>query len=133
MAKSDSNRPSLCSESKKINEVLDDLQEKHIHLAFVVDEYGGINGIVTLEDIMEEIVGEITDEFDDHQELNYTRLDSHTYLFDAKTLINDMCRVLGLDVYSFDELRGNADSIAGLILEKLEKCRRKIKNVKSVD
>ncbi|MBK7466204.1 MAG: gliding motility-associated protein GldE [Saprospiraceae bacterium] len=105
-------------ESKKINEVLDDLQEKHIHLAFVVDEYGGINGIVTLEDIMEEIVGEITDEFDDHQELNYTRLDSHTYLFDAKTLINDMCRVLGLDVYSFDELRGNADSIAGLILEK---------------
>lgn len=105
-------------ESKKINEVLDDLQEKHIHLAFVVDEYGGINGIVTLEDIMEEIVGEITDEFDDLQELNYTKLDPHNYLFDAKTLINDMCRVLGVDVYSFDELRGNADSIAGLILEK---------------
>lgn len=105
-------------ESKKINEVLDDLQEKRIHLAFVVDEYGGTNGIVTLEDIMEEIVGEITDEFDDQNELNYTKLDAHTYLFDGKTLINDMCRILGIDVYQLDEHRGQADSIAGLVLEK---------------
>jgi len=67
---------------------------------------------------MEEIVGEIQDEFDDQHELNFTRLDSHNFLFDGKTLINDMCRVLGIDVYVFDAVRGSADSIAGLVLEQ---------------
>ena len=66
-------------------------------------------------DIMEEIVGEIQDEFDDQHELNFTRLDSHNFLFDGKTLINYMCRVLGIDVYVFDAVRGSADSIAGLV------------------
>lgn len=67
---------------------------------------------------MEEIVGEIQDEFDDQHELNFTRLDSHNFLFDGKTLINDMCRVLGIDAYVFDAVRGSADSIAGLVLEQ---------------
>lgn len=105
-------------ESRKINDLLNDLQEKHVHMAFVVDEYGGISGLVTLEDIMEEIVGEIKDEFDDQHELNFTKLDSNNYLFDGKTLINDMCRVLGIDIFLFDEVRGSADSIAGLLLQK---------------
>lgn len=106
-------------ESKRINELLDDFRDQHMHLAFVVDEYGGTSGIVTLEDIMEEIVGEIKDEFDEQHELNYVKLDPNNYLFDGKTLINDMCRVLKVDIVSFDRVRGNADSIAGLVLEKL--------------
>ena len=104
-------------ESRKINEILKDFREQHVHMAIVVDEYGGTNGIVTLEDIMEEIVGEIKDEFDEQHELNYIKLDPNTYLFDGKTLINDMCRVLGVDISNFEDARGNADSIAGLILE----------------
>lgn len=104
-------------ESRKINEILKDFREQHVHMAFVVDEYGGTNGIVTLEDIMEEIVGEIKDEFDEQHELNFIKLDSNTYLFDGKTLINDMCRVLGVNISNFEDARGNADSIAGLILE----------------
>ncbi|MDQ3140675.1 MAG: gliding motility-associated protein GldE [Bacteroidota bacterium] len=112
-------------ESRKINELLNDFQEKHVHMSFVVDEYGGISGIVTLEDIMEEIVGEINDEFDDQHELNYTRLDQNNYLFDAKTLINDMCRVLGIDIFVFDQARGNSDSIAGLLLENNGEMPRK--------
>lgn len=112
-------------ESRKINELLNDLQEKHLHMAFVVDEYGGLSGLVTLEDIMEEIVGEIKDEFDDQHELNFTKLDLHNYLFDGKTLINDMCRVLGIDIYLFEDVRGNADSIAGLLLENLGEMPKK--------
>jgi putative hemolysin len=104
-------------EQRKINELLNDFRDQHVHMAFVVDEYGGTNGVVTLEDIMEEIVGEIKDEFDEQHELNFIKIDSHNYLFDGKTLINDMCRVLGIDITRFDEARGNADSIAGLILE----------------
>ena len=74
---------------------------------------------------MEEIVGEIKDEFDDQHELNFTKLDLHNYLFDGKTLINDMCRVLGIDIYLFEDVRGNADSIAGLLLENLGEMPKK--------
>ncbi len=105
-------------ETRKIHDLLNDFQVKKLHMAIVVDEYGGTSGIVTLEDIMEEIVGEIKDEFDDQFDLNYTRLDSHNFIFDGKTLINDMCRVLGKDIYEMDDVRGAADSIAGLILEQ---------------
>lgn len=105
-------------ENRKIHDLLHDFQVKKVHMAIVVDEYGGTSGLVTLEDIMEQIVGEIQDEFDDLHDLNYTILDKNNYIFDGKTLINDMCRVLGLDIYSFDSIRGSADSIAGLILEK---------------
>jgi len=105
-------------ETRKIHDLLNDFQVKKLHMAIVVDEYGGTSGIVTLEDIMEEIVGEIKDEFDDQFDLNYTRLDSHNFIFDGKTLINDMCRVLGKDISEMDDVRGAADSIAGLILEQ---------------
>lgn len=105
-------------ETRKIHDLLNDFQVKKVHMAIVVDEYGGTSGIVTLEDIMEEIVGEIKDEFDDHYDLNFSKIDSHNYIFDGKTLINDMCRVLSVDIFEFDGIRGPADSIAGLILEQ---------------
>ena len=86
-------------------------------MAVVVDEYGGSTGIVTLEDIMEEVIGEIKDEFDDEIEVEYVKLDDYNYMFEGKTLLNDVCRVIGVDTTTFDEVRGDADSIAGLILE----------------
>ncbi|MEO6190857.1 MAG: gliding motility-associated protein GldE [Saprospiraceae bacterium] len=104
-------------EHRKIHDLLHDFQVKKVHMAIVVDEYGGTNGLVTLEDIMEQVVGEIQDEFDDLHDLNYTIIDRHNYIFEGNTLINDMCRVLGMDTNTFDNSRGSADSIAGLVLE----------------
>jgi gliding motility-associated protein GldE len=103
-------------ESKKINDLLKEFQEKKIHLAIVVDEYGGTSGIVTLEDILEEIVGEINDEFD-IEEAIYSRLDASTFVFEGKTLLKDFCRITGTDYASFAEVKGEADTLAGLILE----------------
>jgi len=105
-------------ESKKIDDLLKEFQEKRMHMAIVVDEYGGTAGIVTLEDIMEEIIGEIRDEFDDQLEVDYQRIDDYNYIFEGKTLLNDVCKVVGLDTSVFDEDRGDADSLAGLVLEK---------------
>ncbi len=116
-------------ESRKIHEVLKDFQSKQLHMGFVVDEYGGISGLVTLEDIMEEIVGEIKDEFDEQHELNFVKLDNNNFLFDGKTLINDMCRALGVDIYQFDDARGNADTVAGLFLENTGEMPRKDQEV----
>jgi putative hemolysin len=104
-------------ESKKIDDLLKEFQRERMHMAVVVDEYGGSSGIVTLEDILEEIIGEIKDEFDDDNELIYRKLDDYNYIFEGKTLLNDFCRILGLDTSYFDEIKGEADSIAGLILE----------------
>ena len=104
-------------ESKKIDDLLKEFQRKRMHMAVVVDEYGGSSGIVTLEDILEEIIGEIKDEFDDDNELIYRQLDDHNYIFEGKTLLNDFCRVLGMDTSHFDDIKGEADSIAGLLLE----------------
>lgn len=103
-------------ENKKINELLGEFQQKRMHLAIVVDEYGGNNGIVTLEDILEEIVGEIADESDDEQQL-YTKIDERTYLFEAKVQINDFCKVVQCDDALFDDVRGEAETLAGLLLE----------------
>ena len=103
-------------ESKKINDLLQEFQEKKMHLAVVVDEYGGSSGIVTLEDILEEIVGEISDEFDD-DELAYSKLDDRTFVFEGKTLLNDLSRVMGVDRKLFDMGKEEIDSLAGLILE----------------
>ncbi len=103
-------------ESKRINDLLKEFQEKKIHLAIVVDEYGGTAGLVTLEDILEEIVGEINDEFD-IEEAIYSKVDDTTYVFEGKTLLKDFCKITGTEDDIFDEIRGEADTLAGLILE----------------
>lgn len=105
-------------ENKRINDLLHEFQEKKIHLAIVVDEYGGTSGIVTLEDIIEEIVGEISDEFDkDIDEINYSKVDDNNYIFSGKTSLNDFCKILAIDDNIFEEVRGESDTLAGLILE----------------
>jgi putative hemolysin len=105
-------------ENKKIDDLLLEFQEKKIHLAIVVDEYGGTSGIVTLEDILEEIVGEIDDEFDtESDQIPFQKLDDHTFLFEGKTLLNDFCRITGVDAEVFENVRGEAETLAGLILE----------------
>lgn len=105
-------------ENKKINDLLQEFREKKIHMAIVVDEYGGTSGIITLEDILEEIVGEISDEFDvENEAFHYKRLNAATYIFDAKTLLNDFCKILEIDDDTFDADKGESDSLGGLILE----------------
>lgn len=103
-------------ESKLIEDLLHEFQQKRIHLAIVVDEFGGTSGIVTLEDIMEEIIGEIKDEFDE-EDHNYKKIDDNNFIFEGKTLINDVCRIIGEPSDTFDAVRGESDSLAGLILE----------------
>ena len=103
-------------EQKLIEDLLQEFRTRRTHFAVVVDEFGGTSGIVTLEDIMEEIIGEIQDEFDDEISGN-KKIDDHTYLFEGRTMINDMCRVLNLPASTFDEVRGDSDSLAGLVLE----------------
>ena len=104
-------------ESKKIDALLKEFQTERMHMAIVVDEYGGSSGIVTLEDIMEEVIGEIKDEFDDREEVEYQKIDEYNYQFEGKTLINDACRIINVDSSLFDEVRGESDSVAGLLLE----------------
>ena len=103
-------------EQKLIEDLLQDFRNKRIHIAVVVDEFGGTSGIITLEDIMEEIIGDIQDEFDDEQSGN-KKIDDYNYIFEGKTMINDLCRVLKIPTHTFDLLRGESDSLAGLILE----------------
>jgi len=112
-------RPAIfVPENKKINDLLQEFREKKIHLAIVVDEYGGTSGLITLEDIIEEIVGEISDEFDkDLLQFKYRQLSNNSFLFEAKTPINDLCKILNINIGYFDEVRGESDSIGGLILE----------------
>jgi gliding motility-associated protein GldE len=108
--------PFFVPETKKIDDLLEDFQKNKVHMAIVVDEYGGTSGIVTLEDILEEIVGEITDEFDEEEKF-YTKISENKYLFDGKTMLNDFYLVIGLDDTEFDAVKGEADTLAGLILE----------------
>jgi gliding motility-associated protein GldE len=108
--------PYFVPETKKINDLLKEFQTRKIHMAVVIDEYGGTSGIVTLEDILEEIVGEITDESDEDQVL-YRKIDEKTYIFEAKILLNDFCKVLDIEDDLFDEVRGESETLAGLILE----------------
>ncbi|HNB80599.1 MAG TPA: gliding motility-associated protein GldE [Chitinophagaceae bacterium] len=103
-------------ETKLIKTLLREFQLKHIHMAVVVDEFGGTSGIVTLEDILEEIIGDIRDEFDE-DELLSKKIDDRTYIFEGKTMINDFCRVIQVPTETFDEIRGESDSLAGLVLE----------------
>ena len=104
-------------ESKKIDELLKEIQSKRLHMAIVVDEYGGSAGIVTLEDIMEEVIGDIRDEFDEDQDVDYIQIGKDNYIFEGKTLLNDVCRIIGEDTSTFDSDKGEADSLAGLMLE----------------
>lgn len=106
-------------DSKMIDALLREFQSKRTHMAIVVDEYGGNAGIVTLEDVMEEVIGEIKDEFDDEFEQDFYKIDEDNYIFEGKTLINDVCKIMQMDDRQFDEYRGESDSIAGLILEVL--------------
>lgn len=108
--------PYFVPETKKINDLLEEFQSKKIHLAIVIDEYGGTSGIVTLEDILEEIVGEINDEFDDKQ-VKYSKLDDKNYIFEGKTLLNDFYKIIQSDDNIFDDIKGDSDTLAGLILE----------------
>ncbi len=109
-------QPYFVHEHKLIEELLKEFQLRHIHFAVIVDEFGGTSGIVTLEDIMEEIIGDIRDEFDD-EELGYKKLDDNNYVFDGKTNINDVCKIMQLPEDTFDKVRGYSDSLAGLVLE----------------
>ncbi|MCR5512121.1 MAG: gliding motility-associated protein GldE [Prevotella sp.] len=108
--------PYFVPETKKIDDLLREFQENKVHIAIVVDEFGGTSGIVTLEDVLEEIVGEINDEYDE-DEKNYQRINSNTYLFEGKTLLADFYKILELDDETFSEVEGDADTIAGLLLE----------------
>ncbi len=112
-------------EAKKINELLTEFQQERTHMAIVVDEFGGSGGLVTLEDVMEEVIGDIRDEFDEQTEIEYEQLDSFNYVFEGKTLLNDMCRIVGIDTDTFDQAKGEADSLAGLLLELLGRMPKK--------
>ncbi|MCD8441783.1 gliding motility-associated protein GldE [Tenacibaculum dicentrarchi] len=108
--------PFFVPENKKLDDLLAEFKEKKMHLAIVVDEYGGTSGIVTLEDVIEEIVGDINDEFDD-DDLTYSKIDEHNYIFEGKITIKDFCRVLDDDDEKFETLKGESETLAGFILE----------------
>ena len=108
--------PYFVPETKKIDDLLREFQENKVHIAIVVDEFGGTSGLVTLEDILEEIVGEINDEFDE-EEKYYSKLNYNTYVFEGKTLLSDFCKIIKVDDDEFSEVEGDADSLAGLLLE----------------
>ena len=108
--------PYFVPETKKIDDLLREFQENKVHIAIVVDEFGGTSGIVTLEDILEEIVGEINDEYDE-DEKSYARINANTFVFEGKTSLSDFYKIMKLDDDVFEEVEGDADSIAGLLLE----------------
>lgn len=108
--------PYFVHEQKSIEDLLQEFRSKRIHFAVVVDEFGGTSGIVTLEDILEEVIGEIKDEFDDEESIN-KKIDDYNYIFEGKTMINDACKAMKLPLNAFDHIRGDSDSLAGLVLE----------------
>lgn len=109
-------QPYFVHEQKLIEDLLQEFRNRRMHFAVVVDEFGGTSGIVTLEDVMEEIIGEIKDEFDDEESSN-KKIDDHNYIFEGRTMINDVCKAMKLPTDTFDTLRGDSDSLAGLVLE----------------
>jgi len=109
-------QPYFVHEQKLIEDLLQEFRDRRMHFAIVVDEFGGTSGIVTLEDVMEEIIGEIKDEFDDEESGN-KKIDDHNYIFEGKTMIHDVCKAMDLPADTFDKVRGESDSLAGLVLE----------------
>lgn len=110
--------PFFVPETKKIDELLREFQEKHVHMAIAVNEYGVTAGLVTMEDVIEEIVGEITDEFDEEEDtIVYTQLDEHTFIFDGRTSIHDFCKITGTDYDLFSSVKRESESLGGLLLE----------------
>lgn len=118
-------------ESKKIDDLFKDFQEKQVHMAIVIDEYGGTEGLITMEDIIEEIVGEINDEFDEEEDnILYKKIDPNTFIFEGKTSLNDVCKLMHVDPAVFDSVKGESESLGGLLLEinaKLPSAGEKIK------
>ncbi len=108
--------PYFVHEQKPIEDLLKEFQSKRIHFAVVVDEFGGTSGIVTLEDILEEIIGEIKDEFDE-EDSDYKKIDDNNYIFEGRVMIQDLCKVMDLPTETFDTVKGESDSLAGLVLE----------------
>jgi len=104
-------------ESKKIDALFKDFQEKQVHMAIVIDEYGGTEGLITMEDIIEEIVGEINDEFDEALDADYKKIDDNTAIFEGKTSLNDFCKIMSEEADVFDEIKGESESLGGLLLE----------------
>ena len=109
-------KPFFIPENKKLDDLMQEFQEKKIHLAIVVDEYGGTSGVISLEDVIEEIVGDISDEFDDDS-LSFSKLDNSNYIFEGKTSMKDFYKILSIDSKSFDAFKGDSETIAGFILE----------------
>ena len=122
--------PFFVPENKKLDDLLVEFRERKNHLAIVVDEYGGTSGLVTLEDVIEEIVGDINDEFD-NDDLSYSKIDKNNYIFDGKITIKDFCKVLADDnEEKFEKLKGESETIAGFILELSGKFPRKGEKIK---
>jgi CBS domain containing-hemolysin-like protein len=109
-------QPYFVPEPKLIEDLLKDFQQKRIHFAVVVDEFGGTSGIVTMEDILEEVIGDIKDEFDEEESASY-KVDDDNYIFEGKIMIHDMCRIMKLPMDTFDKIKGESESLAGLVLE----------------
>ena len=112
-------------ENKKLDDLLIEFKSKKIHLAIVVDEYGGTSGIVTLEDVIEEIFGDINADYEDNEDLSYSKIDAKNYIFDAKISIKDFCKILNLNEDDFEEDKGESETIAGFILEIYEQFPKK--------
>lgn len=110
-------KPFFIPENKKLNDLLQEFRSMKMHLAVVVDEYGGACGLITLEDILEEIVGEITDEFDD-DEISFEKIDENTFVFEGRTTLNDFYKVIGNDGKEFEAVKGDAETIGGFIIEQ---------------
>jgi CBS domain containing-hemolysin-like protein len=108
--------PYFVPENKLIEDLLIEFQSKHIHFAVVVDEFGGTCGIVTMEDILEEVIGDIRDEFDEEESVN-RRIDESNYIFEGKTMLHDMCKTMRIPVDTFEQVRGDNDSVGGLVVE----------------
>lgn len=125
-------QPYFVHEQKFIEDLLKEFQSKRIHFAMVVDEFGGTSGIVTLEDILEEVIGEIKDEFDE-EESDYKKLDEFNYIFEGRTMINDVCKIMELPADIFDVVKGDSDSLAGLVLELAGEIPRPMKMVTAGD